>query len=275
MVFASVLSCSITFLSGNVRPFFKVYNVGMNCAVPFSCLFRDLPKGKDVVATSCPFAEANSLFMNGVLQSRGYALLYELTAYFACFMWESKVLPLKSLQSSKSPFYASFTIKSVSRKSRFRGKSSEGKILQIPLIQRSCVCFRRSVFLISMMAILVSWIDCSLVFMSMSWVASGIETVFKSFAGLKILRNYSWHLLSGSSTRDKTLPSLFLIDTFPLLYTPLSIFPTIYSVCRSCRFSISSSLSLLAIVSLPCPGSVYFSVAVFHSLASFASSMGK
>ena len=138
MVFASVLSYSITFLSGNVRPFFKVYNVGMNCAVPFSCLFRDLPKGKDVVTTSCPFAEANSLFMNGVLQSRGYALLYELTAYFACFMWESKVLPLKSLQSSKSPFYASFTIKSVSRKSRFRGKSSEGKILQIPLIQRSC-----------------------------------------------------------------------------------------------------------------------------------------
>lgn len=120
------------------------------------------------------------------------------------------------------------------------------------------VCSRRFVFLISVMAILVSWTDGGLVFMSVSSVASGIETVFSGFGGLKILRNCSWHLFSRSSARDKTVPFLSLTDMFPLLYKTLSVFLTIYSVLRSCpasassafsaRFSIYSFLSLLTIV---------------------------
>lgn len=38
-------------------------------------------KDKDVVNTRSPFAEANSLFKNGVLQGEGYAMLYDLTEY--------------------------------------------------------------------------------------------------------------------------------------------------------------------------------------------------
>lgn len=94
--------------------------------------------------------------------------------------------------------------------------------------------------------------------MSVSSVASGIETVFSGFGGLKILRNCSWHLFSRSSARDKTLPFPSLTDMFPLLYKTLSVFLTIYSVLRSCpasassafsaRFSIYSFLSHLTIV---------------------------
>lgn len=95
-------------------------------------------------------------------------------------------------------------------------------------------------------------------FMSVSSVASGIETVFSGFGGLKILRNCSWHLFSRSSARDKTLPFPSLTDMFPLLCKTLSVFLTIYSVLRSCpasassafsaRFSIYSFLSHLTIV---------------------------
>ena len=58
----------------------------MDCAVPFPRLFRDLPKSKDVVNTRSPFEEANSLFANGVLQGEDYAMLHDLTEYFACLM---------------------------------------------------------------------------------------------------------------------------------------------------------------------------------------------
>lgn len=34
-----------------------------------------------MVNTRSPFAEANSLFKNGVLQGEGYAMLYDLTEY--------------------------------------------------------------------------------------------------------------------------------------------------------------------------------------------------
>ena len=52
--------------------------VRMDCAILFPCLFRDLPKSKDMVNTRSPFEEANSLFKEGVLQDGGYAFLYDL-----------------------------------------------------------------------------------------------------------------------------------------------------------------------------------------------------
>ena len=66
--------------------FFRVYKAGMDCAVPFPRLFRDLPKSKDVVNTRSPFEEGNSLFANGVFQGEDYAMLHDLTEYFACLM---------------------------------------------------------------------------------------------------------------------------------------------------------------------------------------------
>lgn len=39
-----------------------------------------------MVTKRSPYAEVNSLFKNGVLQGGGYAFLYDLTEYVACFM---------------------------------------------------------------------------------------------------------------------------------------------------------------------------------------------
>ena len=95
----------------------------------------------DVVTTRCPLPEVSWHLKDSALQGGGYAFLCDLTEYFACFMWESKVLPLRSLQSNKSPFFTSFTIMPVSRKSRVQGKSLEGderSDILFLLIQRSC-----------------------------------------------------------------------------------------------------------------------------------------
>ena len=106
-----------------------------------------------VVTTRCPFAGVSWHFKDSALQGGGYAFLYDLTEYFGCFMWESKVLSLRSLQSNKSPFFRSFTIMPVSLKSRVRGNSSEGDersdILLFLLIQRSCRLLRSRRFVLS------------------------------------------------------------------------------------------------------------------------------
>ena len=69
MVFHSVAVCAITFLSvDTVDCFFKVYVVGIDCAVPFFRLLYALSKSKDVVTAGSPFTGASfSLRISDVL----------------------------------------------------------------------------------------------------------------------------------------------------------------------------------------------------------------
>ena len=136
----------------------------MDCVAPFPRLFGDLPKSDDVVNTRSPFEEAYLLFKNGVLQGGGYAFFGEIQLNTLLVSCENrKCCPsIRYNQIRPSLSQASLTIKPVSRKSRVRGKSSEGdersEILLFLLIQRSCRLLqsKRFVFLISVIAMLVS-----------------------------------------------------------------------------------------------------------------------
>ena len=62
--YSLVLQDAACFPVDTIKGFFKVYEVGIDCAFRLSCLPVDLPDGKDVGTAGSSFSEANLLFAN-------------------------------------------------------------------------------------------------------------------------------------------------------------------------------------------------------------------
>ena len=78
-----------------VKGFFKVYEIGIDCAVPFPRLFKDIHESDNMITA---ITEASLLFTNALLQGSSQALLYDLTEDFACETQECYAPPVVTVR---------------------------------------------------------------------------------------------------------------------------------------------------------------------------------